>query len=398
LKYFTYSFFGILLFFYNILIFSLLIFYKRRKMKRKRVVIAMSGGVDSSIAAVLLKERDYEVIGITMKLFSLPKEYRGSENLRSCCGWKAVEDAKRVAAAIGISHSVVDFKKVFEKRVITDFCEEYARGRTPNPCIRCNEYIKFKALLDKAEALNADYLATGHHARIDYDSKLKRFLLRKGKDRVKDQSYFLYPLTQNQLSRVLMPIGHFTKKEVRERAKEIGLPVARRPESQEVCFVPDKDYAGFLRKRIPKAFRPGPILAVENRVVGQHKGIPHFTIGQRRGMGIAAPQPLYVIAIRSSENAIVVGKDADLYKKTLLASRINLISKDKLTEPLTLKAKIRYKHREAKAVLKPFDSDQVLVEFEKPQRAITPGQAVVFYDGDVVAGGGIIERAWEGES
>jgi len=357
----------------------------------------MSGGVDSSIAAASLKEEGYEVIGVTMKLFSLPEEYCKSEKLRSCCGWKAVEDANRVATTIGISHYVVDFKKIFEKSVIADFCEEYARGRTPNPCIRCNQYIKFEALLDKTEALNADYLATGHHARVEYDSLLKRFLLRKGKDRVKDQSYFLYPLTQSQLSRTLMPIGHFTKEEVREKAEELGLPVARRPESQEICFVPDYDYAGFLGRRIPEAFRTGPILDVENRVIGQHKGIAHFTIGQRRGMGIAAPQPLYVIAIRSDENSIVVGKNEHLYEKTLLASRINLISKDGLSEPHTVKAKIRYKHREAKAILTPVDSDQALVQFEKPQRAITPGQAVVFYDGDVVIGGGIIERVKESE-
>lgn len=357
----------------------------------------MSGGVDSSVAAAFLKEEGYEVIGITMKLFSLPEEFCKSENLRSCCGWKAVEDANRVATTIGISHYVVDFKKIFEKSVIADFCEEYARGRTPNPCIRCNQYIKFEALLDKAEALNADYLATGHHARVEYDSKLKRFLLRKGKDRVKDQSYFLYPLTQGQLSRTLMPIGHFTKKEVREKAKELGLPVARRPESQEICFVPDNDYAGFLGRRIPKAFHTGSILDVENRVVGQHKGIARFTIGQRRGMGISASQPLYVIAIRSDENTIVVGKNEHLYKKTLLTSRINLISKAKLAESFKVKAKIRYKHREAEAIITPFDSDQVLVQFERPQRAITPGQAVVFYDRDIVVGGGIIERAWEGE-
>ncbi|UCC41605.1 MAG: tRNA 2-thiouridine(34) synthase MnmA [Candidatus Aminicenantes bacterium] len=366
-------------------------------MKRKKVVIAMSGGVDSSLAAAILKEGSYDVIGVTMKLFSLPDEYCRSENLRSCCGWKAVEDANRVATSIGIPHYVVDFKKIFEKNVITDFCEEYSRGRTPNPCIRCNEYIKFDALQNKAKALNADYLATGHHARVDYDPELKRFLLRKGKDREKDQSYFLYPLTQDQLSRTLMPIGHFTKKEVREKAKGLGIPVAQRPESQEICFVPDNDYAGFLEKRIPEAFGPGPILDIGNRVIGKHKGIAHFTIGQRRGMGISAPHPLYVIAIRSDENAIVVGKDEHLYEKTLLASRINLISKEKLGESLKVKARIRYKHREGKATLTPVDTDQVLVEFEKPQRAITPGQAVVFYDKDVVVGGGLIERIREEE-
>lgn len=360
-------------------------------MKEKRVVVAMSGGVDSSVAAALLKERGYDVVGMTMNLFSLPRDYCRSENLKSCCGWKAKEDAHRVALSLGISHYVVDFRKPFEERVIADFCEEYAQGRTPNPCIRCNQYIKFDVLLKKMNALEAHYLATGHHARTGYDEQSKRYILKKGKDRKKDQSYFLYPMTQKQLSRTLMPIGDLTKQEVRKKAQALGLPVAERPESQEICFVPDNDYAGFLQSRIPEAFHPGPVVDSENRTLAQHKGIVHYTIGQRRGMGISAPHPLYVLSILSDRNTIVVGPEENLYGKTLLASRLNLISLAQIAEPLKVKARIRYKHKEATAHITPLDSDQVRVEFEKAQRAITPGQSVVFYDKDVVIGGGIID-------
>ena len=361
-------------------------------MKRKRVVVAMSGGVDSSVAAALLKEQGYDVVGVTMNLFSLPKEYCRSENLKNCCGWKATEDAHRVAVSLGISHYVVDFKKSFEKSVIADFCEQYAQGRTPNPCIRCNQHIKFDVLLKKMKALEADHLATGHHARIEYDGQSKRCLLKKGKDKAKDQSYFLYPMTQKQLSRILMPVGDFTKREVRKKAQALNLPVAQRIESQEICFVPDDDYAGFLQKRIPEAFRSGPIVDSERRTLARHKGILHYTIGQRRGMGISAEHPLYVLSIQSDSNTIVVGPEEKLYEKTLMASQLNLISLTKVTQPLKVKARIRYKHREAKALVTSLDSDKALVEFERPQRAITPGQSVVFYSGDVVVGGGIIDK------
>jgi len=355
----------------------------------------MSGGVDSSVAAALLKEQGHEVIGVTMKLFSLPKDHCRSENLRSCCGWKATEDAHRGAISLGISHYVVDFRDQFEKSVIKDFCGEYSKGRTPNPCIRCNQYIKFDFLMKKLKAFEADYLATGHHARIEYDPKTGRYILKKGIDRKKDQSYFLYPLTQNQLSRTLMPIGNFTKEKVREKAQKLGLSVAQRHESQEICFIPDNDYARFLCKRTPEAFRSGPIVDLENRVLGQHEGIAHFTIGQRKGMGIAASQPLYVLSMQSDTNTIVVGPSDQLYEKTLLASRVNLISRAEIAKALNVKAKIRYKHREAKALLTPLDTDQILVEFEKSQRAVTPGQAVVFYDRNVVVGGGIIDKSGE---
>jgi tRNA-specific 2-thiouridylase len=362
-------------------------------MKPKRVIVAMSGGVDSSVAAALLKEQGYDVVGVTMNLFSLPKDYCRSENLKSCCGWKATEDAHQVAISLGISHYVVDFRKPFEKSVITDFCDEYAQGHTPNPCIRCNQHIKFDVLLKKMKALEANCLATGHHARIEYDAQNARHILKKGKDRKKDQSYFLYPLTQKQLSRTLMPIGNLTKEEVRKRAQALGLSVAERPESQEICFVPDNDYAGFLQSRIPEAFHPGPVVDSENRTLARHKGIVHYTIGQRRGMGISAAHPLYVLSILSDKNTIVVGPEEELYGKALLASRLNVISLEKITKSLRIKARIRYKHREAKALVTPLDSDKVRVEFERPQRAITPGQSVVFYDGDMVVGGGIIDRA-----
>lgn len=356
----------------------------------------MSGGVDSSVAAALLKEQGYEVIGVTMNLFSLPREYCRSENLRSCCGWKAAEDAHRVATILGISHYVADLRADFKRKVVDDFCEEYARGRTPNPCIRCNQYIKFETLMERAEKLEADFLATGHHARIEYDSQRDRFLLKKGMDKEKDQSYFLYPLTQEQLSLTLMPIGHLTKDKVRESAQKFGLPVSQKPESQEICFIPDNDYPGFLHQRIPEAFNPGPILNVENKILGQHKGIACYTIGQRRGIGIAAQHPLYVIEIQSEKNQIIVGRNEQIYRKRLLASQLNLISLKEIDEPLAIKAKIRYKHKEEKAILTPLDSGKILLEFEKPQRAIAPGQSVVFYDGDVVIGGGVIDKALTG--
>lgn len=370
-----------------------MLFFYEKEMKRKKVVVAMSGGVDSSVAAALLKEQGCEVTGITMNLFSLSKEYCTDENLRSCCGWGAIEDAHRVAMTIGIPHYVVDLKDNFKRRVIDDFLREYARGRTPNPCIRCNEYIKFDVMMKRAEKIDADFLATGHHARVVYDRKRTRYLLKKGKDRKKDQSYFLYIMTQKQLSRTLLPIGDFTKEEVREKAKKFGLSVARRPESQEICFIPDNDYVRFLRDRIPEAFCEGPIIDSENRVIGQHNGIIHFTVGQRRGMGIAASHPLYVIHIDSVKNTITVGTNDQLRRNKLCASRINWISKAKMAEQFRVRAKIRYKHREANALVSPLDSGQVLVEFEKPQRAITPGQAVVFYDGDIVVGGGTIEKS-----
>ncbi len=361
-------------------------------MEQKKVAVAMSGGVDSSVAAALLKKEGYEVIGLTMKLFSLPPEICLDEQLRSCCGWKAVEDAHRVCLDLGIPHYELDLREEFEKKVIDDFCQEYLRGRTPNPCIRCNEFIKFKALWARVKNLGVDFLATGHHARIEFDERVERFLLKKGRDKAKDQSYFLYTLTQEELKRTLFPVGQYTKDQIRRLARKFGLHVADRVESQEICFVLNGDYVEFIRSRKPEAFRPGPILDKFGRPLGEHEGIAYFTIGQRRGMRIALKKPFYVVAIDQEKNAIIVGEEEELMKKKLLAIKINLIALEKLTLPISVKAKIRYKHEEAKATVFPVDEGTVIVEFKEPQRAITPGQSVVFYQKDIVIGGGIIDQ------
>lgn len=358
-----------------------------------RVVVAMSGGVDSSVAAGLLKEAGHEVIGVTMSLFALPPEICRSEKLRSCCGWKATEDAHEAACRLGIDHLVVDLRPDFERGVIADFCREYGRGRTPNPCVRCNERIKFGLLLERAGRLGADALATGHYARIKYDKEGGRYLLKKGRDRAKDQSYFLYSLTQAQLSRALFPVGDYTKSEVRRLAKKWRLPAAEKPESQEICFVPLGRYSDFLRQRVPGAFLAGPVKDQSGRVLAMHKGIGHFTIGQRRGMGIAGPQPLFVTAIDPATNTVIVGEDEDLYQRRLLAGRVNLISLDEIKAPFRVKAKIRARHEAAGASLIPISKRRFRVDFDRTQRAITPGQSVVFYQRDVVVGGGIIEHA-----
>lgn len=350
-------------------------------------MVAMSGGVDSSVAAALLKEAGYQVIGVTMQVWP-------SDGVRfgGCCGTAAVEDARRVAHKLGISHYVMDFRDVFAEKVIADFCREYRLGRTPNPCIRCNQHIKFDALLHKARGLGADFIATGHYARIELDEARGMRLLKKGIDRRKDQSYFLYPVTQEQLARIMMPVGNLTKERVRKIARESGLPVADKPESQEICFIPDDDYASFLKEYIPEADRPGRILDEQGEVLGDHHGLLHYTTGQRRGLGIAAREPMYVIAIEPDRNAIVVGSKEKTYGSELIASDLNWINTAGPEGPIKTKAKIRYRHPEAEATVTPLD-DKVYVKFTEPQMAITPGQAVVFYDGDVVIGGGTIESA-----
>ncbi len=353
----------------------------------------MSGGVDSSVAAGLLVEQGYDVIGITMNLFSLPKDNCLDQDLRSCCGWGAVEDASRVASKLGIAHTVLNLKKSFEDLVVSNFLEEYSHGRTPNPCIRCNQFIKFDILMERARKIGASYVATGHYARIVPDSRGGQFYLKKGKDKEKDQSYFLYTVTQDQLAHTLFPVGCFTKSEIRKRAREWRLPVAERPESQEICFIPNNDYVDFLKKRIPKSFRSGPIVDREGKVLGRHRGIIRFTVGQRRGLGIAAPHPLYVLAIDAPMNQVVVGPNDLLYHRNLIADRVHWISGEVDTSPIPVEVRIRYKHKEAKALVTPMDSGKVRVDFDKAQRAITPGQAVVFYNEDVVLGGGTISSS-----
>ncbi len=367
-----------------------LVSYGGKKMNSKRVVVAMSGGVDSSVAAGLLLEQGYEVVGVTMNLFPLPKEFCLDSGLKSCCGQGAIADANRVALKLGIPHHVYNLKDSFEDLVVSNFVEEYSQGRTPNPCIRCNQFIKFDVLMHRALKLGASKISTGHHARIEKDGGSGFYYLRKGMDSEKDQSYFLYTMTQDQLSNTLFPVGDFTKAEIRKKALEWGLPVAGSRESQEICFIPDDNYVGFLKKRIPEAFRPGSIVNREGDVLNHHDGIIHFTVGQRRGLGIAAPHPLYVLEINSLRNEVVVGPNELLYKKELFADQVHRIAGGETVSPVPIKARIRYKHKEAEADLSFLDSGRVRVEFEKPQRAITPGQAVVFYDGDIVLGGGII--------
>ncbi len=355
----------------------------------KRVVVAMSGGVDSSVAAALLKEQGHDVIGVTLQL--LPRDLDGEvERFGGCCGVGTIRDAQRVARHLAIPHYVLNFRSLFEQTVIADFVREYRRGRTPNPCIRCNQYIKFEALLEKARQLGAGWLATGHYARIQRNG---RWLLLRHPDRSKDQSYFLYTMTQAQLAATLFPLGQLGKTQVREIARRLGLPVADKPDSQDICFTTAGGHARFVAERAPETTRPGPILSRDGGVLGTHRGIAAYTIGQRHGLGIASPSPLYVLAIDPEANTITVGRRDEASFRRFRASRLNWIARDKLDEPLRCDARIRYRQREVPAEVTPQEGNGVIVTLEEPQPAVAPGQAVVFYDGDIVLGGGTIEGA-----
>jgi tRNA-specific 2-thiouridylase len=346
---------------------------------KMKTLVAMSGGIDSSVAAALLREEGHDVIGATMQI--LPSDGHGLHT---------EIDAKHVASKLGIPHHIIDFREIFAQKVITNFCQEYSRGRTPNPCIRCNRYIKFGALLERAGELGADFIATGHHARVELDKSTGRYLLKKGADVHKDQSYFLCQLTQEQLRHAIFPVGNLTKDRVREIAGELNLPLAAEPESQEICFIPDNNYPGFLKDYIPRAAEPGPILDEQGNTLGKHQGITHYTIGQRQGLGIAAREPLYITAIEPDRNAVVVGTREQIYGRELIASNLNWIAMARPEHPMRLKARIRYRHPEAEATVTPVDEATVHVRFTEPQMAITPGQAIVFYDGDTAIGGGTI--------
>jgi tRNA-uridine 2-sulfurtransferase len=360
--------------------------------KRKgRIGVAMSGGVDSSTAAALLQEEGYEVIGLTMHLWDPTSDGQGA--FGRCCAPEDINDARRVCDQIGIPHYVINLRQAFAKEVVDYFVAEYLQGLTPNPCIRCNDRIKFHYLLRKAEELGAQALATGHYARIQRDPDSAKYRLLRGLDRRKDQSYFLFSVTQEQMAKIRFPLGDQSKAEVRKKALGLGLRVAAKSESQEICFIPDDDYRKFVESYGGKGFtRPGEIVNRQGKVLGLHQGIHAYTIGQRRGLGIAAPHPHYVLALELGKNRLIVGTNGELFSSEFTVGRINWVSLSPPEKEMQATVQIRYRHPGAPALLFPLAAGKVRVELKNPQRAITPGQAAVFYDGDEVLGGGWIEK------
>ncbi len=360
--------------------------------RRPRVVVAMSGGVDSSVAACLLHEQGCEVTGLFMRTGvheapGAPDDACSPDRHRGCCSAADASDARAVAGRLGIPFFALNFKDEFDQ-IIDYFADEYRRGRTPNPCVMCNEHLKFGRLADYGAAAGADFVATGHYARIErVDGRCR---LRRGVDTSKDQSYVLFGIAREMLPRTLFPIGGMSKSEVREHARRLGLPVSDKPDSVDICFVPDRDYARVVRERRPEAFVPGRIVDTQGQEVGRHEGIPNFTIGQRRGLGIAMGLPVYVTRIDAASGTVAVGPKSDLARCELQASRVHWLI-DAPDSPLRGHVQIRYAHKAAAAVITPVGADSVEVRFDEPQTAVTPGQAAVFYDGDIVLGGGWID-------
>ena len=356
--------------------------------EKKTVVVGMSGGVDSSVAAYLLKQQGYRVIGVTMQIWQ--DEDGDVQEEQGGCGLSAVDDARRVAMQLEIPYYVMNFKQEFREHVMDYFAGEYLEGRTPNPCIACNRYVKWESLLRRSIAIGADYIATGHYARIE---RLEngRFALRRSVTEAKDQTYALYNLTQEQLSRTLMPVGSYHKDEIRRMAEEIGLNVAHKPDSQEICFVPDKDYASFIEDYTGKSCPEGNFVDLQGNVLGRHKGISHYTVGQRKGLNLSMGRPVFVVEICPDTNEVVIGEGEDVFTNTLRCSKLNWMAVDGLHGgQLRVDAKIRYSHRGAACTIREIGEDLVECVFDEPVRAVTPGQAVVFYTGDYVAGGGTI--------
>lgn len=357
-------------------------------MGNKKVVVGMSGGVDSSVAAYLLQKQGYDVIGVTMQIWQKEEDEAESEN-GGCCGLSAVEDARRVAFKLGIPHYVMNFRDEFQDKVIDYFMKEYLAGRTPNPCIACNRYVKWESLLRRSLQIGADYIATGHYARI---AQLPggRFALQRSATAAKDQTYALYNLTQEQLFRTLMPVGDYEKDRIREIAQELGLSVAQKPDSMEICFVPDQDYAGFIRENSGQEIAEGNFVTADGTVVGRHKGITHYTIGQRKGLNLSMGHPVFVTEIRPETNEVVIGEHEDVFTDRLVCTNLNFMSVPDICGDVPVIAKIRYNHQGTPAVVRKTGPDQAEVIFDEPVRAVTPGQAVVFYDHDYVLGGGTI--------
>lgn len=353
-----------------------------------KVVVGMSGGVDSSVAAYLLKEQGYDVVGVTMQIWQDEERSIQEEN-GGCCGLSAVDDARRVASDLGIPYYVMNFKQEFKEHVIDYFIGEYLEGRTPNPCIACNRYVKWESLLDRSMAIGADFIATGHYARV-VQLENGRYTLKCSATLAKDQTYALYNLTQEQLKRTLMPVGEYSKEEIRQIAEKIHLQVANKPDSQDICFVPDGDYASYIAENAGVQIPTGNFVTVDGKVLGTHRGITHYTVGQRKGLGLALGYPAFVLEIRPETNEVVIGTKEESMTCTLKANRLNFMAVEDLTEPLRVFTKIRYNHRGAWCTIEKTGTDEVLCTFEEPQRAVTPGQAVVFYDGEYVLGGGTI--------
>jgi len=363
------------------------------------IAVAMSGGVDSSTVAAMLRSEGHAVIGLTMQLWN-QRRLAGHEGMPEavqgrCCSLDDVYDARRVAQTIGIPYYVVNHEERFEREVVRPFVQDYLSGRTPIPCSLCNNHLKFDQLLIVARQIGADTLATGHYARVEFDKNRRRWLLKRPADLAKDQTYFLFGLTQEQLSRTIFPLGGMTKPEVRELARKHGLALAEKPDSQEICFVPGGDYKRFLDAYLAEQGQSlpetsGELVTTAGDVIGEHHGIHNFTVGQRKGLGVATGSPLYVIQIKGDAGQVVVGNNEELYSRTLRAQRVNLIAVEDVTGPMRISVKIRHRHEPAPATLEKSGEDELLITFDQPQRAITPGQAAVFYDGDIVVGGGWI--------